>query len=328
MDSYPHSPLHRTPTSTSDNDLDDTASLTAVYSASSSTTSSRQQQQRAAGRATSTHSLLASGSIKNSDIRKGAHAETTKASADRSSISMPPPSTKPSVDRRLSTSLNSTRFQRKSEEVPRSPPASVKSFDDRISFGASPTAQTSTAFDATMVTTASTSNAPGLPVLSPQALDPSVPNLVDTVSTTSSQVSNSYQLPKSDQFAPVGQSLAPSAKNDTTELALPMRGSRSTNPRSVSSSRRLSTTGSSKNDSAGSENKMSLGRIGVCALDVKARSRPSRQILTRLQGDGDFEVIVFGDKAILDESKSGLATSFPQNVTDSMSLDVANWPIW
>jgi len=73
---------------------------------------------------------------------------------------------------------------------------------------------------------------------------------------------------------------------------------------------------------------MSLGRIGVCALDVKARSRPSRQILTRLQGDGDFEVIVFGDKAILDESKSGLATSFPQNVTDSMSLDVANWPIW
>jgi hypothetical protein len=219
---------------------------------------------------------------------------------------MPPPTSKPSTDRRLSNSLSSissVRTHRRSEDKPGSPPASIKSFDDRMHFTASPTSHVyTTATDPTVVTTASTSNVPGLPVLSPSAFDPTIPNHLDTVSNMSSLVNTPTSATKSEASLPAGQTLG--SKNDP-DTALPTRATpRVINPRSISTSRRLSTTGSSKTESATSEKAMNLGRIGVCALDVKARSRPSRQILTRLQGDGDFEVIVFGDKAILDEGMS------------------------
>ena len=57
------------------------------------------------------------------------------------------------------------------------------------------------------------------------------------------------------------------------------------------------------------EVKAPFGKIGICAMESTARSKPSRSILTSRQSNGDFEVIVFGDKVILDEGASSVQAS-------------------
>lgn len=109
----------------------------------------------------------------------------------------------------------------------------------------------------------------------------------------------SLAAPQNNPSAPSPSSpgLGSSRQGRTVRGRAPPSSSRT--PQSVPGSASPSQDRSNVSDSAPNF----IGTIGICALDSKARSKPSRNILNRLVGkDGDFKVIIFGDKVILDEN--------------------------
>lgn len=127
----------------------------------------------------------------------------------------------------------------------------------------------------------------------------------------SPELSASHEdLPATIAFKPhrsLGSSLLPHS------FASPMAASAealSSSPASIYSDYGLLPSNSSQRSGSFSSNRTvdfiplpKIGKIGVCAMENKARSKPFRHILSKLIAHNEFEPVIFGDKVILDERR-------------------------
>lgn len=111
-------------------------------------------------------------------------------------------------------------------------------------------------------------------------------------------------LPLVSSTAPMHAAASPPLSTPSTSARPdPSRRSRSRTQRRISTG---ASSPASRDMRESSVKRNTKGVIGVCALESKARSKPARNIFGKLIDD--FELIIFGDKIILDE-------------------DVENWPV-
>ena len=57
----------------------------------------------------------------------------------------------------------------------------------------------------------------------------------------------------------------------------------------------------SSRSGASSASKHPIVTLGVCAMDKKSRSSAMREILTRIESFGEFEIVIFGDECVVNE---------------------------
>ncbi|KAI9676673.1 MAG: hypothetical protein M1829_002991 [Trizodia sp. TS-e1964] len=164
-----------------------------------------------------------------------------------------------------------------------------------------------TATSAISITTSSVNKNSGFMLSGAHQLTPK--ELIGAPSASSSQTSQASQnpspVPAVPQLRPQAQAHTLARTRDNAQRSRSRGGQRRFSNSPVTSTY----SASSEQNSRESEAKPPLlGIIGVCALDSKARSKPSMHILSRLISQGLFKVEIFGDKVILDE-------------------DVENWPV-